>query len=262
MRSRTRRPPAPSSTGWCRRASPTRPGTHPGRPSGWRRGARAGDTSSGSPTPEVTGPRRSRPEVASASPACASALKRAPAPCGPAPTAAAGSCSRPGGPRSTEPTRLRGECPHRRAPATVGPDGEGGAVPGGVISVVVVDDQELIRSGVRAMIEAAPDLRVVGEAADGEEGARVVAVTDPDVVVMDVQMPGADGIAGLTALVESRVRARVLMLTMFDLDHYVLEALRIGASGFLLKTTPPDRLVAAIRDVHRGDRVFAPSVVD
>ncbi len=135
-------------------------------------------------------------------------------------------------------------------------------MPGGVISVVVVDDQALIRSGVRAMIEAAPDLRVVGEAADGAEGARVVAATDPDVVVMDVQMPDADGIAGLTALVESGARARVLMLTMFDLDHYVLEALRIGASGFLLKTTPPDRLVAAIRDVHRGDRAFAPSVVD
>lgn len=129
-----------------------------------------------------------------------------------------------------------------------------------MINVVIVDDQDLIRAGLSAILSAEPDLTVVGEAADGAAAARVARVARADVVLMDVQMPGTDGVAGAAAVAAARPEAKVLMLTMFDLDEYVFAALRAGASGFLLKTTPPAELTAAIRAVHRGDLLFAPTV--
>lgn len=140
--------------------------------------------------------------------------------------------------------------------------GDDGAFEADTVRVVIADDQELVRSGLRAIIEAEPDLKVVGEAADGVAAAAVAARESADIVLMDVEMPEADGITGVRRTLASRSEARVLMLTMFDLDDYVVQALREGASGFLLKTVPPDELVAAIREVHDGRRALAPSVLD
>ncbi|WP_067437924.1 response regulator [Nocardioides jensenii] len=126
--------------------------------------------------------------------------------------------------------------------------------------VVIADDQDLIRAGLRAIIEAEPDLLVVGEAANGREAARAAVEHRADVVLMDVQMPDHDGLAGVTAVRRARPEAAVVMLTMYDLDDYVLGALRAGARGFLLKTTPPGELTAAIRDAAAGRHVFAASV--
>jgi DNA-binding NarL/FixJ family response regulator len=130
-----------------------------------------------------------------------------------------------------------------------------------MISVLVVDDQILIRAGLAALIRAAPGLDVVGEAADGEEAIALAARLSPRVVLMDIRMPGLDG-AATTAriLAECRPRPRVLVLTTFDLDEYIYAALRAGASGFLLKETPPERLLAAIHTVAEGDTLLAPSV--
>lgn len=128
------------------------------------------------------------------------------------------------------------------------------------IRVLIADDQYLIRGGLRAIIDAEPDLQVVGEAGDGATAAREAVASRADVVLMDVQMPGTDGIEGVRLIIEERPETRVLMLTMFDLDEYVLGALRAGASGFLLKTTPPADLTAAIRASRNGGMLFAPSV--
>lgn len=128
------------------------------------------------------------------------------------------------------------------------------------IRVVVADDQDLIRAGLAAILDAQPDMAVVGEAADGEAAAAIAAAASADVVLMDVQMPGGDGITGVTAVARARSQAKVVMLTMFDLDEYVFGALRAGASGFLLKTTPPHELTSAIRAVHRGDLLFGPTI--
>ncbi|MGM1028902.1 MAG: response regulator [Actinomycetota bacterium] len=131
----------------------------------------------------------------------------------------------------------------------------------GPIRVVVADDQHLVRLGLRAVLEREPDVRVVGEASDGAAAAREAVATAADVVLMDVEMPGVDGIGGVRLVLEQRPQARVLMLTMFDLDEYVFEALRAGASGFLIKTATPAELAGAIRAVHSGEMLFAPSVV-
>ena len=128
------------------------------------------------------------------------------------------------------------------------------------IRVLIADDQYLIRSGLRSILDAEDDLFVVGEAADGVSAARAAEALNADVVLMDIQMPGSDGIEGLRLLSELRPETRALMLTMYDLDEYVVKALRAGASGFLLKTTPPSQLAAAIRMCHGGERLFAPSV--
>lgn len=129
-----------------------------------------------------------------------------------------------------------------------------------MIRVVIADDQDLIRAGLRAILRTEADLDVVGEASDGRRAARVARETGADVVLMDVQMPGVDGIEALALVAAARPEARVLVLTMFDLDEYVYGALKAGASGFLLKTTPPAHLVAAIRAAHSGDLLFAPTV--
>ncbi|WP_447002841.1 response regulator [Saccharothrix isguenensis] len=128
-----------------------------------------------------------------------------------------------------------------------------------MISVVVVDDQALLRGSFRVLVDSAPDLRVVGEAGDGAEAVSVVRSVSPDVVLMDVRMPGVDGIAA-THEICSFSTTRVLILTTFDLDEYVYSALRAGASGFLLKDTPPADVLAAVRVVAAGDALLAPSV--
>jgi DNA-binding NarL/FixJ family response regulator len=128
-----------------------------------------------------------------------------------------------------------------------------------VIRVVLVDDQMLLRVGFRMILEAEPDIEVVGEAGDGTEGVTVTAATAPDVVLMDVRMPGVDGIAATEQIVAAGSPARVLILTTFDLDEYVFAGLRAGASGFLLKDAPPDDLLHAVRTVAAGDAVLAPS---
>jgi len=124
------------------------------------------------------------------------------------------------------------------------------------IRVLVVDDQALMRAGFRMILEAQADIEVVGEAGDGEEAIAAVARTRPDVVLMDVRMPRMDGVEATRRLPGQRI----LILTTFDLDEYVVEALRAGASGFLLKDTPPAELVHGIRVVAAGDALLAPAV--
>jgi DNA-binding NarL/FixJ family response regulator len=128
----------------------------------------------------------------------------------------------------------------------------------GVIRVVLVDDQELVRTGFRLVLGGQPDLEVVGEAGDGLAAIEVVGQTRPDVVVMDVRMPRMDGVEATRRIRSSAEAPRVLILTTFDLDEYVYEAIRAGASGFLLKDTGARNLIDAIRVVHSGDAVVAP----
>jgi DNA-binding NarL/FixJ family response regulator len=128
-----------------------------------------------------------------------------------------------------------------------------------VIRVLLVDDQELVRTGFRLILNAEPDLEVVGEAGDGAAAVERAADVAPDVVLMDIRMPGLDGIAATRELVTRGLATRVLMLTTFDLDEYVVDAFRAGASGFLLKTAPGDQLVAAVRTVHGGEALLAPA---
>ncbi len=126
--------------------------------------------------------------------------------------------------------------------------------------VLIADDQQLVRTGFHLILDLEPDMEVVGEAADGQECLRAVAREDPDVVLMDIRMPVLDGIQATRRLTEAGSRARVLVLTTFDLDEYVFEALRAGAAGFLLKDAPREQLLSAIRQVTAGDALLAPSV--
>jgi DNA-binding NarL/FixJ family response regulator len=127
-------------------------------------------------------------------------------------------------------------------------------------SVLLVDDQELMRMAFRMVIESQPDLRVAGEASNGAEAVRQVAALQPDVVLMDVRMPDLDGVEAARRIVASGSDARIIILTTFDLDEYVYAALRAGASGFLLKDAQPADLLSAIRAVASGDAVVAPSI--
>ena len=129
-----------------------------------------------------------------------------------------------------------------------------------MISVLIADDQDLVREGLRMMLEAEPDLRVAGEAGTGHQALTQTRRLDPDVVLMDVRMPELDGIEATTQLVRSGCRARILMLTTFNLDEYVYRAMKAGASGFLLKDAPAAELVHAVRVVAAGDALLAPSV--
>ncbi|WEG09958.1 response regulator transcription factor [Microbacterium horticulturae] len=129
-----------------------------------------------------------------------------------------------------------------------------------MIRVLIADDQELVRTGFRLILDLEPDMEVVGEAADGADCVRLSAREDPDVVLMDVRMPRLDGIAATRELTATGSRARVLVLTTFDLDEYVYEALRAGAAGFLLKDAPREQLVGAIRQAAAGDALLAPAV--
>ena len=128
-----------------------------------------------------------------------------------------------------------------------------------MIQVLLVDDQSLLRMGFRLILEAEPDIEVAGEAADGATGVSMAAVLHPDVVLMDVRMPGLDGIAATAAITAAGTASRVLILTTFDLDQYVFAGLKAGASGFLLKDAPPAELLSAVRTVAAGDAVLAPS---
>jgi DNA-binding NarL/FixJ family response regulator len=128
-----------------------------------------------------------------------------------------------------------------------------------VIRVLLVDDQSLLRMGFRMILEAEPDIEVVGEAADGESGVSMASALRPDVVLMDVRMPRMDGIQATAAIVAGSSPGKVLILTTFDLDEYVFAGLKAGASGFLLKDAPPGELLTAIRTVASGEAVLAPT---
>lgn len=131
-----------------------------------------------------------------------------------------------------------------------------------MIRVVLADDQMLVRAGFRALLDAEDDIEVIGEAGDGNEAVRLVAALQPDIVLMDIRMPGVDGLAATRHIArDERTRdVRVIILTTFDLDEYVFEALRIGASGFLVKDTRPADLIQAVRVVAQGEALLAPSV--
>lgn len=129
-----------------------------------------------------------------------------------------------------------------------------------MIRVLIVDDEALVRSGLRMILEAAGDIVVVAEARDAAEGVAAVRTHRPEVVLMDVRMPGTDGLAAAAQIARGDHPARVIMLTTFDLDEYVHAALRAGAVGFLLKDTPPRDLAAAVRTVAAGHAMLAPSV--
>jgi DNA-binding NarL/FixJ family response regulator len=129
-----------------------------------------------------------------------------------------------------------------------------------VISVVIADDQELVREGLRMMLEAEDDITVLAEAGDGNEALAAARRVDPDVLLMDVRMPELDGIEATARLVRAGGRARVLVLTTFDLDEYVYRAMKAGASGFLLKDATREQLVGAVRTVAGGDALLAPSI--
>jgi DNA-binding NarL/FixJ family response regulator len=128
------------------------------------------------------------------------------------------------------------------------------------ISILIADDQPMLRMGFRLVLDAQADMHVVGEAGDGASAARLAATLHPDVVLMDVRMPGMDGIEATRRIAATPSATRVLILTTFDLDEYAYAGLRAGASGFLLKDVPPPDLLSAIRAVASGDAVVAPSV--
>ncbi len=128
------------------------------------------------------------------------------------------------------------------------------------IRVVLVDDQSMIRTGLRMVLAAEPDIQVVGEAADGAAGVRVVTELEPDVVLLDVRMPGVDGLEAARRILAAGLPTRVVVLTTFDEDEYVTAALRAGVSGFLLKVAPPEDLVAAVRTVASGQGLLDPAV--
>jgi DNA-binding NarL/FixJ family response regulator len=129
------------------------------------------------------------------------------------------------------------------------------------ISVVVADDQALMRSGLRMMLERANGIVIVGEAHDGETAVRLAREHQPDIILMDIRMPGVDGIEATRRIVADPGSAtKIVILTTYDLDEYVYHAIRAGASGFLLKTTPPPQLVAAILAVAAGDTLLAPEI--
>jgi len=127
------------------------------------------------------------------------------------------------------------------------------------IRVLLVDDQALVRAGFAMVLGSQPDLTVAGEAADGAAAIELAREVPADVMVMDVRMPGLDGVAATREICQAAERPRVLILTTFDLDEYAFAALRAGASGFLLKSAPPEEFLYAIRSIHEGDSVVAPS---
>lgn len=147
------------------------------------------------------------------------------------------------------------------AAARPGPEDEGPAddAATGPVRVLIVDDQQMVRAGFRMLVDSQPDMVVVGEAGDGREAIAALEETAPDVVLMDVRMPGMDGVEATRRIVAAGERSRVIILTTFDLDEYAYAALRAGASGFLLKDAPPPDLLSAIRAVASGDAVVAPS---
>jgi DNA-binding NarL/FixJ family response regulator len=131
-----------------------------------------------------------------------------------------------------------------------------------MIRVLLADDQALVRAGFRSLLDAADDIEVVGEASDGEEAVRLASELEPDVALMDIRMPGLDGLAATRAIVEddNLAHVKIVILTTFGLDEYVFEAIRSGASGFLVKDTEPEELIQAVRVVAAGEALLSPSV--
>jgi len=129
-----------------------------------------------------------------------------------------------------------------------------------MIRVLIADDQALVRAGFRAILESQGDIEVVGEAADGVEAVKLAQKLGPDVVLLDVRMPNMDGIDAARRLQAMSPASRILMLTTFDLDEYVYESMKVGASGFLLKDAPRQQLIAAVRMVNQGDALLSPSI--
>ena len=129
-----------------------------------------------------------------------------------------------------------------------------------MIRTLLVDDELLVRSGLRMILESAPDIEVVGEGSDGDEATRLAEELAPDVVLLDIRMSGTDGLTAATRITSLPNPPRVVLLTTFDLDEYVHSALQAGAVGFLLKDTPPRDLIAAVRTVHEGYAMLSPSV--
>lgn len=129
-----------------------------------------------------------------------------------------------------------------------------------MIRIILADDHELLRSGLASILESDPELEVVAVCDDGPSAVRESARLRPDLVLMDVEMPAGDGISAIAPLLEAAPTTRVMVLTMFDLDEYVAGALRAGASGFLIKTTPPRELIAAVKACASGESTFGPSV--
>ena len=128
------------------------------------------------------------------------------------------------------------------------------------VRVLVADDQALVRAGFRMILEAQPDIDVVAEAANGREAVELANRFEPDVALMDIRMPEIDGLEATRRLTSSEAGVRVVVLTTFDLDEYVYEALRAGVSGFVLKDDPPEQLIAAIRTVAAGDALLSPAI--
>jgi DNA-binding NarL/FixJ family response regulator len=129
-----------------------------------------------------------------------------------------------------------------------------------VIRVLIADDQALVRGAFRTMLESEPDIEVLGEAGDGREAIEQARLRKPDVVLMDVRMPGMDGIEATRRLLADADGPRVLMLTTFDLDDHVYEAMKAGASGFMLKNAPPEQLAIAVRTIFAGEALLAPAI--
>ncbi|QXJ20959.1 response regulator transcription factor [Actinomadura graeca] len=129
-----------------------------------------------------------------------------------------------------------------------------------MIRVLLADDEELMRGGLRMMLQTQPDITVVGEASDGAQAVRSTAALAPDVVVMDVRMPVLDGVAATAGITARHPASRVLVLTTFELDEYVFAAVRAGAAGFLLKRTPPETLIEGVRTIASGEGLLGPSV--
>jgi DNA-binding NarL/FixJ family response regulator len=129
-----------------------------------------------------------------------------------------------------------------------------------VISVLIADDQDLVREGLRMLLEAEPDLTVAGEAADGAQALAQARLLDPDVILMDIRMPNTNGIEATTRIIRAGSRARILMLTTFNLDEYVYHALKAGASGFLLKDATREQLTGAVRAAATGETLLAPAI--
>ncbi|MBW4694829.1 MAG: response regulator transcription factor [Lyngbya sp. HA4199-MV5] len=131
-----------------------------------------------------------------------------------------------------------------------------------MIRVLLVDDQTIIRQGLRSLLEAKPDLQIVGEAENGQTALQQVEMLQPDVVLMDIRMPGMDGVAATQTITQTFANTKVLVLTTFDDDEYVSQAMRVGANGYLLKDTPSEELALAIRLVHRGYTQLGPGLLE
>ncbi|GAA5190633.1 response regulator transcription factor [Rugosimonospora acidiphila] len=144
--------------------------------------------------------------------------------------------------------------------ATTGTSGAAGTNGAAPIRLLIADDHPVVRDGLSGMFAADPDFEVLGEAADGAEAVRLARALRPDVILMDLRMPGMDGVAAITELARSGSSARVLVLTTYDTDSYVLPAIEAGATGYLLKDAPRDELLRAVRAAAGGEAVLAPSV--